>query len=354
MAFRLRARHVMALWIAGAVFLASPDVLAAESEAQQVIAEPPQYELGQGLRLGNSGFTLGGYSSLQYEDVRNSPSQGGLSHLSMFVWWEGESRVKFFSEIDNQDSLAADDQASDDSGRFLSIERLYFEYAFDDAVSIRLGKFLTPIGRWNQIHADPLVWTTSRPLITVNMFPEHASGGMLLGNVDVLGHRADYMLYASTGTDVRKDPAENPFNEAFGARLNFPAGQNLQWGLSIASFDQTANVEEHEMLIGTDFVWASHGFELSGEGIYRKSSLGSGRDAHGGFLQGVVPLYGKLFGVGRIEDIHNPAMQEDARLVVLGLNYRQSRALSLKLELIRGVGQDITAPGVLTSVSVLF
>ncbi len=353
MAFRLRARIVMALWIAG-VFFAAGDVLAAETEPQAANADSPQYELGQGLRLGNTGFTVGGYTSLQYQDVQNSPSQGDISHLSMFVWWEGESRVKFFTEIDNEDSLSADDQANGDSGRFLSIERLYFEYAFDDAIAIRLGKFLTPIGRWNQIHADPLVWTTSRPLVTVNMFPEHASGGMLLGNVDLFGQRADYMVYSSIGTDVRKDPAENPFNEAVGARLNIPIGANLQWGMSVASFDQTINVEEHETLVGTDFIWSSRGYELSGEGIYRRSSLGSVRDAHGGFVQGVVPLYGKLFGIARLEEIHNPVIQEDARLMVLGLNYRQSRALSLKLELIRGVGQDISAPGLLTSVSVLF
>jgi len=354
MVFRWRARHVVALCFAGAVLVATGGARAAETDAAQAIIDQPQYELGQGLRLGNTGFTVGGYTSLQYQDVQNSPSRGDISHLSMFVWWEGESRIKFFSEIDNEDSLSADDQANGDSGRFLSIERLYFEYAFDDAISIRLGKFLTPIGRWNQIHADPLVWTTSRPLVTANMFPEHATGGMLLGNVELFGQRADYMVYSSTGTDVRKDPAENPFNEAVGARLNIPIGANLQWGLSLASFDQTIDAEEHETLLGTDFVWSSHGYELSGEGIYRRSSLGSGRDAHGGFLQGVVPLYGKLFAVARIEDNHNPAMQESARLMVLGMNYRQSRALSLKLELIRGVGQDISAPGVLTSVSVLF
>jgi hypothetical protein len=328
--------------------------IAADDDRETNLAMTPAYELGRGLRLGDSGFTLGGYSSLQFQELQNADSRASLAHLSMFVWWEGESRLKFFSEIDSQDLLSADEQSGDNDNRFFSIERLYFEYALNDSLTLRAGKFLTPIGRWNQIHADPLVWTTSRPLITVNLFPDHASGAMAFGNMEMFGRQAEYTVYTSFGTDVRPDPTENPFNEAFGGRLNFPVDENLQLGFSLASFDQIAIIEEHEVLVGADFIWSSHGYEASGEGAYRRSSYGTQHDANGGFLQGVAPLADKLYAVGRIESIHNPDMQEDTRLWVLGLNYRRSRAMSLKVEFIHGINQTISEPGFLSSVSVLF
>jgi len=345
---------IFASLVVAGIFLIAGNAAAGNDGAETTGGTTSSYELGQGYRLGDSGFTLGGYTSLQFQDLQNSDSRASLSHLSMFVWWEGDSRLKFFSEIDSQDLLSADQQSGDNDSRYLSIERIYFEYAFSDALTVRAGKFLTPVGRWNQIHADPLVWTTSRPLITVNLFPDHFTGGMALGNMEMFGLQADYMLYTSIGTDVRPDPTEDPFNEAVGGRLNVPYDEKLQLGFSLASFDQIASTEEHEVLAGADFVWSSDGYELSGEGAYRRSSYGSAHDARGGFIQGVVPLCDKIFAVGRIESLHNPDLQQDARLWVLGLNYRHSRALSLKMEFIHGINQNISAPGFLSSVSVLF
>lgn len=347
-------RMLKLILIAGVLVAYACAASAADDVPPTANASPSPYELGQGLRLGDSGFTLGGYSSLQVQNLEDADTQLSLSHLSMFVWWDDGSRLKFFSELDSQDLLAADTQSEDDDHRYLAIERLYFDYAYNDSITLRVGKFLTPIGRWNQIHADPLVWTTSRPLITANFFPDHASGAMALGNIDLFGLDADYMLYTSIGTDVRPDPAENPFNEAVGGRLNIPVNQDLQLGLSLASFDLKSTQEIHERLIGTDFIWSSHGYEVSAEAAYRFSSLGSGYDGKGGFLQAVAPLWDKLFAVGRIETINDPNFSQSTRLYVVGLNYRESRALSVKLEFIHGFNQNITAPGFLSSVSVLF
>src|ERR1035437_8953148 len=208
--------------LATGLFFAIGSPAAASSESKEQAGDPPaSYELGQGLRLGESGFTLGGYASAQYQDLRDSDPRASLNHLSMFLWWEGESRLKFFSEIDSQDTHSVSAQSAAGVNRYLAVERLYLDYSFSDSLTLRAGKFLTPIGRWNQVHADPLVWTTSRPLITRNLFPDNATGLMALGNFPLLGKQADYMLYAASGHEVQADPAQDPFNEAYGVRLNF-------------------------------------------------------------------------------------------------------------------------------------
>lgn len=315
------------------------------------------YELGHGYRLGNSGFTVGGYTSLQYQNLQSKSVSGpdtSLSHLSMFVWWQSESRVKLFSEIDNQSLLTADEQSQNTGEHFLAVERLYFDYTLNDLLTVRAGKYLTPIGRWNQIHADPLVWTTSRPLITSNIFPDHVSGLMALGNVSLFGMPAEYTVYTSIGTDMRPDRSEGQFNEAYGARLNLPVNENLQVGVSYAGFKATPEPGSTERLVGFDFIWSSQGTELSAETAFRYSSLGAKYDVRGGFLQAVTPIYDKLYLVGRIESLSNPTDQKTTKLDVLGLNYRYSRALSFKMELIHGINQSINDSGFLSSVSVLF
>jgi hypothetical protein len=342
--------------LATGIFLAvGGPALASSANNEEAGDTTPPYELGHGLRLGESGFTLGGYTSAQYQDLRNSDSRTSLSHLSMFLWWESESRLKFFSELDSEDTLATSYHSAAGERHYLALERLYFDYAFSDSLTLRAGKFLTPIGRWNLIHADPLVWTTSRPLITRNLFPGNAMGLMALGNFSMLGRQADYTLYASLGHELRADPAQDPFNEAYGARLNLSTSENVQVGLSYASFDQRALRDEHKQLLGLDFLWSSHGYEVSGEVAYRMSNEGTQRDAKGGFVQGVVPLFDRLYAVGRIEAIRQPDLYNTTRLWVLGLNYRYSRALSLKLEFVHGINSDISVPvGFLSSVSVLF
>lgn len=315
----------------------------------------PGYVLGQGLPIGDTGFTLGGYASLQYQNDEDADPRLSLSHTSLFLWWEGASRWKFFSELDYEDAFASHYGPPHDQRAYLALERFYLDYAFSDSLTIRGGKFLTPIGRWNEIHADPLVWTTSRPLITRNVFPGNATGIMARGNLEVADQSADYALYASHGPEWHSDPQQEPFNDATGLRLNLPVGENWQFGASYASFDLRGAREDRKQLLGFDFLWARDGYEVSAETAYRSSRIGARYDEKGGFLQVVVPLRDKLYAVGRIEAFRQADVDPAARLYVLGLNYRYSRAISLKAEIVHGIHNEIGAPeGFLSSVSVLF
>jgi hypothetical protein len=319
---------------------------------------PEPYELGKGFRLGDSGFTVGGYSAVEYQNTNNADSGASLTHLSMFLWWENQSRLKFFSELDRErETVSVRNQPNPGEVHFLAVERLYFDYSFSDLLTVRAGKFLTPVGRWNLIHADPLVWTTSRPLITHQLFPDNITGLMILGNAPMLGRQADYALYASSTHDLRTVPGNDPFNRAYGARLNLPASESLEFGASYLAYNQQAEPNENKHLLGLDFLWSSRGYELSGEFAYRTSTESGEPDdkRDGSFIQGVVPLSEQLFAVGRIESLSKPGLAKTTRLEVLGLNYRPSRAVALKLEFIHGVNASATTPvGFLSSVSVLF
>jgi hypothetical protein len=313
------------------------------------------YRLGEGLKLGNTGISLGGYATASYQDAPNTASRIALDDLSLFIWWQGDGRWKFFTEIDLENFLASNSAGQEGEDDYLAIERLYLDYDLSDMATIRLGKFLTPIGRWNLIHAAPLVWTTSRPLTTSRPFPTNVTGLMLYGTLPVESYGVDYMLYASQGDEIRPNPILDPFYDVFGAHVVLPFSSEGQIGVSFANFEQENSQDENKRLLGLDFFWSHKRYEFSSEAVYRVSDKGSLWDEKGIFGQLVVPLSEKAYAVGRYEYFH-PALETQAtQLFTAGLNYRYTPAVVLKAEWVGSKNNDIGAPeGFLTSINILF
>ena len=379
-AWARRTASVTALMLAGACS-------AAESSPEAAPPDPTalHYEFGRGLRLGESGFTLGGYVTGEYRRSDDEPDQIKSSHASVFVWWEGIERVKLFAEIDLLNAVGpAKDEPNNDYGkapdrRRASLERLYGDYIFSDAISLRLGKFLTPVGRWNQVHAAPLVWTTSAPMVTETLFPRSVTGVSLGGNLPLWGRAVGYSVYASNGRQWRADQQEDPFAKVLGGRLVLPLGYDLQLGLSAANYQSWSRNGEPQQLRGVDFYWSRGGLEFSAEWMRTRGTavagaeiepdpedhgavspgdsygLGARRATRGGYAQGVVPLVGKLFGVARVDWLHDPRTVTFVRQHLVGLAWRPNAGTTLKLEYVRPSQVSAqTTQGVVASVSVLF
>lgn len=313
------------------------------------------YRLGEGLRVADTGISLGGYATASYENLRHAHSRTALDNLSLFVWWQGEGRWKFFSEFDYENVLASSSVGQEGEDRYLALERFYLDYAVTDTITLRAGKFLTPIGRWNLIHATPLVWTTSRPLVTTRTFPTNATGLMVNGTLPAVAHGLEYSLYASKGSELRPNPALDPFHEALGTHVAFPLLTDGQIGFSYAAFEQEKTRDEKKQLAGVDFVWSRNRYEISAEGVYRFSDNGNSWDERGAFGQLVVPLSDKVYAVGRYEIFRKAQETLTTQLWVAGLNYRITPAIVLKAEWVGSKHNHIDAPeGFMSSVSLLF
>jgi hypothetical protein len=232
------------------------------------------YRLGDGLRIPATGLSLGGYATAGYERLQGRPARAAVDNLSLSVWWEGEGRWKVFAEFDSENTLGPRSPDIGEGRRYVALERMYVDYALTETTSIRAGKFLTPIGRWNLIHAAPLVWTTSRPMATTDVFPTN-------GRLPTAGHDIEYSVYVSNGNELHVNPALDPFSRALGVHLNVPMLSGTQLGLSYATFEQKKTGGENKQLVGLDFLWTRNRYEISGEGVYRFSGRGSDWDERG-------------------------------------------------------------------------
>lgn len=325
------------------------------SIGQDPLAE--HYALGQGLRLGESGFVLGGYGALGWRDPDGGDDWDvALDSLSAFLWWDGGGRWRFFSETELERGLAWSDAGVTTEDAEVVSERLYVDYAWRDAMKFRLGKFLTPVGRWNLVHAAPLTWTTSRPLITEATFPTNATGAMVYGVLPWNSEGIEYSLYASAGEEIFPEDDLDTFREAFGARIAGTVLPHTQVGLSWAAFEQESESELRKQLLGTDFEWRWHRFEISGEFAMRTlSGHESDRDEHGWYVQAVAPIVRQWFAVARYESFHQQDADRDLSLYLGGVAWRPRPALVLKAEWARATDNDADLPdGWRASFAVLF
>ncbi len=302
-----------------------------------------------------TGLSLGGYATVSADDRGSLPPRLAIDNASLLLWWQGEGRWKVFSEFDTENVLRSHSPEMDDEPRYLALERLYIDYALSDTSSIRAGKFLTPIGRWNLIHATPLVWTTSRPLVTTEVFPDNVTGLMASGTLTLAGKSVEYSVYGSNGRELRPNPKLDTFDHALGAHLSIPIMTNAQLGVSYASFDQKKRQGERKQLLGADLTWSRDRYEISAEGVYRFTDNGSSWDKKGMFAQLVVPLSDQLYAVGRYESFREANKGAGTQLWISALNYRIRPAVVLKAEWIAGRAQTMgRSTGFVSSLSFLF
>jgi len=309
---------------------------------------------------GSSGFKLGGYSSASINAPRHGSTEFQLDDVSLMLSWENDGRLKFFGELELEQPLSwNEDKHFNNKNTYLDLERLYLDYNLSDKINIRTGRFLTPSGRWNLLHAAPLVWTATRPLATSYLFPTAVNGLMLFGTVPYETKAQDqaleYSFYVEGLKDQVRDNHETIYKDVAGAHFALTGQLNL--GLSLATFTEDKPAGPDYRMIGLDFITHVKGWELSGEGFQRFTSSGNDGGS-GAYLQSAAPLGNNWYWLTRLETLHQ-ARQDNAIVSgerwVLGLTKRITPKQVFKMEFVGGSNEFTDTPrGFIGSFAVLF
>lgn len=344
-------------------------MLAATLLAVCVPAVAAPYELGQGYVIPGLGLTAGGYLSVQASNLDGQKARASLQDLSFLLHGDMAQDWHFFSEVEVSNPVVLSGRSVSTTDADFDFERLYVDYNLTPRQTLRIGKFLTPVGRWNQIHADPLVWTVSRPLTTASPFARNASGMQLYGSWPLDRAEVDYAVFLDDSG--RLDPSEghestymelnvvpNPdsaFKHGGGARLLYRTmDDDFQLGVSVLRFrlKQLPNVKD---MIGVDAFYAPGQLELSSEVAYRRDESGTNGKEWGAFVQAVYPLLDTVYAVAYHERYKSELFPGVVNSTSVGLTYRPSPPVSYKLEYRGTHGQESLAPdGWMLSFAVLF
>ncbi len=283
------------------------------------------------------GFQLGGYSSAGITLHRDQEAEAAINEISLLLTWTGEGRLSFFSELEAERPLAwNDDKSFSRKEGHLDLERFYFDYNLSEQVNFRAGRFLTPNSRWNLLHAPPLVWTTSRPLATTQLFPTATNGIMLHGAIPFQKSAFEYKLFGELLEDQEQDDEERQFEHVRGLRLSLKNQSDI--GISLLSFREQGLSAASYRLLGLDFVTTLSNIEISAEAFQRFNT----KDHDGGsgaYLQTAVPLNSlglhDWYWITRLETLQRP--DEGAReRWLIGATWRVKPTQLLKLEFTGG------------------
>lgn len=304
-----------------------------------------------------SNFKIGGYSSASILAPRKGTTEFNLNEVSLLLSWENEGRFKFFSELELERPISWNsNDRLDHQNNYLDLERLYIDYNHSDKLNIRTGRFLTPAGRWNLLHAPPLVWTASRPLATSFLFPNGVNGVMLFGatplQLGIMDQTLEYSVFVEGLKDQVHDRGEIVYKDVAGAQ--FRIGNQFNVGLSLATFKEDRPGNPEYRMLGLDFITHVNGWELSGEGFQRFTN--NGKDGgSGAFVQSAAPLGNNWYWLTRLETFQRPQEISGERWV-LGVTKRVAPAQLLKMEFIGGSADlDFETPrGFVASFAVLF
>ncbi len=302
------------------------------------------------------GFNVGGYTSASFVAERNGNRSAALNEVSLLTTWHGDSRWRFFSELELEDPLSWNNEEHFQSeSSHVDLERFYFDYNLSEKVNFRLGRFLTPNSRWNLLHAAPLVWTTTRPSATSRLFPSATNGIMVFGALPFLDSAFEYKVFSEFIEDQEIDDQELEFNHVYGARVSIKNLSDI--GLSFLSFKEEGDNGDNYHMLGLDFITHIKGIEVSGEAFQRLSK--SNKDGgSGAYLQTAVPLtkagLNNWYWITRLETLQRSNEGAYERWL-LGATWRVKPRHLFKLEFTGGSGEQPDTPrGFSTSYALFF
>lgn len=312
------------------------------------------YQAGRGVRVGETGLVLGGFVTTEVERQEEGDSRGGLDSVNLLVFLDPVPFAHLFTELE-WGPLAQLERGQEGvhSNTNVTVKRLYLDFGTSDVVNVRFGKFLTPIGRWNVAPREPLLWTTSDPLIVEKVFDNTATGAMLFGSVFPRGGALSYSLYGSFLDQPDVDRDEVSATDSVGAHLEWASLAG--WTVGASYFASEGRDREWNHLGAADFLWQLHErVEVSSEVLFGEGSRKNG-GLWGLYLQGVVETVRTLYLVGRYEHFDPPGTGRAVNLFDVGFAWVPVPYLRLKADyLFADHRRELSEPGFRLSLSLLF
>ncbi len=176
-----------------------------------------------------------GFLTLEAE-ISNRDSVGergtfNLHHFNLMGSFLLDDKSRVFGEIEWEHGTDTNFEDRGETAGFVRLERAWFEYVFSDQVTLRLGKFLTPYGIYNEIHDAAPAFDTS--ILPTSIYGKHdtpfgprqrfyakfAIGAQLLGKIKVGQTHLVYHLLLANGRGAKPFQQDDNGNKAVGLRL---------------------------------------------------------------------------------------------------------------------------------------
>lgn len=260
------------------------------------------------VRRFGMGTAVGGYVSTEFrsEYVNGLGARRSVfdqHRLVPFIFSEITDRLHFGTEIEFEHGtkLEVEDGAAEGAGE-LNVEFATLDYRFTDALNLRGGLILAPLGRFNLTHDDPVNELTDRPLVARQVIPGTLSetgvgffGTLYPSERSLVSYEA-YVVNGFSGElvalaefqtrlKVRDAPgtrgADGSATKNFVGRLGFSPLLGLEVGASAQTGKYgegvtpagSASEDRSATILALDWSWRRGPLEVLGEAARLRASL---------------------------------------------------------------------------------
>lgn len=297
-----------------------------------------------------------GYFGMEVE-VSNKDATGKIwtfdqHHFNIIAVYQIDQYFRVFSEIDWEHG--ASHKPGEITGK-IYLSNAFLDYKLTDAFRVRIGKFVSPFGIYNERHdATPTFISTKLPHsvygdhelstgIKERLFAETSTGIQVLGNLFASGWEVKYQWYLSNGRGTKPSEQDDNPNKGIGARFVVsPPIEDLRLGASYYSDRNGKDGNTRQSALGFDAELDNSNLHLESEVIIHRIekvdgtgiSNGTFRKGFGYYVLVACTFFDKLTPFTRYEfhdhDIDEPGVNEN--LGMIGINYSITPKVYLKNE----------------------
>ncbi len=258
---------------------------------------PIEYRPARGLRVGWTGLNIGGFKTYEFEKEEGDDWFFAIDSINFLVLFQPIHRLRLFMELEVGGLYEADlSTGESESDPFANFQRLYGEISVFDSLNLRGGKFLTPVGDWNLVPAEPFTPTAIEPAL-LEAFDEHQTGAMIHGSFFPEAGMLRYWLWGQAN-DFDTEEDEDSTDHGVGGRVEY-SGRYDKWSIG-SSFLAAEQSDEWGYVGGLDARLRCGRFEFASEFVYtwgnRENPI-----SWGAFLQGKAEVLPNFFLIGRYE-----------------------------------------------------
>lgn len=290
--------------------------------------------------------TIGGYGELHYNNLDADDSANDLDQIDfhrfvLFFGHEFTDRIRFFSELELEHSLAGDGAPGE-----VELEQAYIDFMLTDNLSAKAGLFLLPVGMLNETHEPPTFYGVERNSVESDIIPSTwwEAGAAMSGHYesglswDVAMHSG--LAIPTTGSSAfrvrsgRQKVAEAAADDpAYTARLRYSGILGLDLGVSYQYQTDASQISgdglDDGQLFSASAIYNIGNFTL--KGLYASWDFSgvaveaAGADSQTGWF--LEPSYrfrtsrGDIGIYGRYQDVDAARGQDQFTQNEIGVNY---------------------------------
>ena len=138
-------------------------------ELKAQVKNPPQGQQATGSAgPQGSATTISGYGEFNYNNYKGDerPTQADLRRFVFGLHHRFDDRLTFHSEVEFEHAVVS----KDDEGE-VELEQAWLNYKFSDAVNVKGGLFLIPLGILNETHEPPTYYGVERNEVETRIIP---------------------------------------------------------------------------------------------------------------------------------------------------------------------------------------